>query len=50
MTADPLHVHRLPARRRFDRAALDDVLDAALVTHVALMRRGDPDARVSGGC
>jgi nitroimidazol reductase NimA-like FMN-containing flavoprotein (pyridoxamine 5'-phosphate oxidase superfamily) len=38
MTADPLRVRRLAERQRFDRAALDDVLDAALVAHVGLVR------------
>jgi hypothetical protein len=38
MTADPLRIHRLSERQRFDRAALHDVLDAALVAHVALVR------------
>ena len=34
----PLRVRRLAERQRFDRTALDDVLDAALVAHVALVR------------
>jgi uncharacterized protein len=35
---DSLRVRRLPERQRFDRGALDDVLDAALLAHVALVR------------
>jgi nitroimidazol reductase NimA-like FMN-containing flavoprotein (pyridoxamine 5'-phosphate oxidase superfamily) len=38
MSADPLRVQRLAERQRFERAALDDVLDAALVAHVGLVR------------
>jgi nitroimidazol reductase NimA-like FMN-containing flavoprotein (pyridoxamine 5'-phosphate oxidase superfamily) len=38
MPAVPTRVTRLPERQRFDRAALDDVLDSALVSHVALVR------------
>ena len=39
MTAeDHLRVRRLPERQQFDREALHDVLDAALVAHVALVR------------
>src|SRR4051812_36011238 len=46
MTAEPTtpttRVTRLPERQRHDRAALDDVLDSALVAHVALVRDGVP--------
>ncbi|HVN11577.1 MAG TPA: pyridoxamine 5'-phosphate oxidase family protein [Kineosporiaceae bacterium] len=31
-------ITRLPERQRFDRAALDDVLDSALVAHLAVVR------------
>lgn len=31
-------VSRLPERQRFDRAALDDVLDSAVVAHVGVVR------------
>jgi nitroimidazol reductase NimA-like FMN-containing flavoprotein (pyridoxamine 5'-phosphate oxidase superfamily) len=37
MSLDPLRVHRLSERQRFDREALHDVLDAALVAHVAVV-------------
>jgi nitroimidazol reductase NimA-like FMN-containing flavoprotein (pyridoxamine 5'-phosphate oxidase superfamily) len=33
-----MRVTRLPERQRFDREALDDVLDSAVVAHVALVR------------
>jgi nitroimidazol reductase NimA-like FMN-containing flavoprotein (pyridoxamine 5'-phosphate oxidase superfamily) len=36
--SDRTAVHRLAERQRLDRPALDDVLDAALVAHVALVR------------
>jgi uncharacterized protein len=40
MTSAPAgtRITRLAERQRFDRAALDDVLDSALVAHVALVR------------
>ncbi len=46
MTAEPTtpntRITRLPERQRHDREALDDVLDSALVAHVALVRDGVP--------
>ena len=46
MTSEPTppstQVTRLPERQRRDREALHDVLDSALVAHVALVRDGVP--------
>lgn len=35
-------VRRLPERGRYDRAAIDDVLDAALVAHLGFVSDGQP--------
>jgi uncharacterized protein len=37
-SAPTTRITRLPERQRFDRVALDDVLDSALVAHVAVVR------------
>lgn len=41
---DRTRVRRLPEKTRTDRAALDEVLDAALVAHVAIIDEGQPYA------
>lgn len=39
---DRTRVRRLPEKTRTDRAALDEVLDSALVAHVAIVDAGQP--------
>ncbi len=41
---DRTRVRRLPEKTRTDRAALDEVLDSALVAHVAIVDDGQPYA------
>ncbi|MGL5810990.1 MAG: pyridoxamine 5'-phosphate oxidase family protein [Nocardioides sp.] len=40
--SDELRVRRLPEYQRFDRKALDHILDEALVAHVGVVRDGRP--------
>lgn len=42
MPTDDLAVRRLPERAAYDRAAIDAIIDAALIAHVGTVRDGKP--------
>lgn len=42
MIDDDLRIRRAPDRARYDRATIDDIVDAALIAHVGTIRDGAP--------
>ncbi len=42
MTEHDLRIRRVPARARYDRDTIDEIVDAALIAHVGTVRDGRP--------
>ncbi len=42
MTSEELRIRRVPARAHYDRATIDDIVDAALIAHVGTVHDGRP--------